>query len=410
MTPLEILEQWVEPLTGPLGDFLKETQVLATTHQNSVANFENLVADLTDAQAPDAFVGDAATSMVELAQEYLASEYALSGTVGTLAGPLAEGGAACATAVATIGEGVTTAASEAVEAEPLIQVTAVVDVAAAAQGELDPVNDVAEVGLTAITAIWIIGILVLLGAALFGAWWLWQNSMNDIASKPRPKLPRTPTAPVPPQAFHLTPQQEEMAKRLHADFGRTGLSLDDIREIIAENPNLTEAQLRALLAQYAKVVAANPNLVKQHGALAVFLLFIAVASYDAAKNGKYSTDPQQRVPVKGSLATGIEEAEAVLGALESGQLTWPVRPSGHPGSEVVDSKGQEWDVKAWRSPLPSDITKLLEKVRLRDIAPGEKIILDDRWLSDDDIKRLYQEIQKKGLGNKFIWWPKQPTP
>src|SRR5579885_308781 len=125
MNALEVLEQWVEPLTGPLGDFLKETQELATIHQNSVATFENLVTDLTDAQAPDAFVGDAATSMVELAQEYLTSEVALSGSVGALAGPLAEGGAACATAVATIGDGVATAAAEAAEAEPLIEVTAV---------------------------------------------------------------------------------------------------------------------------------------------------------------------------------------------------------------------------------------------------------------------------------------------
>lgn len=410
MTPLEVLEQWVEPLTGPLSDFLKETQVLATTHQNSVATFENLVADLTDAQAPDAFVGDAATSMVELVQEYLASEYALSGTVGTLAGPLAEGGAACATAVATIGEGVTTAASEAVEAEPLIQTTAVVDVAAAAQGELDPVNDVAEIGLTAITAIWIIGILVVLGAVLFGVWWLWHNSMNDIANKPRPRLPRTPTAPVPPQAFHLTQQQEEMAKRLYADFGSSGLSLDDIREIIAENPNLTEAQLRLLLSKYADVIKKNPNLVSKHGALAVFMTFIALAAYDPAHGGDYS---KRRPSKERQLPKGIDEAEAEMGVMEQGKIPFPLTPSLKPDYEGTDPTGKDWDVKSFYSSTPDgqvfDPSDALAKLQ-KDFDKGENVIIDDRNITPTETNELYKLLKSNGQDGKVIWWPNEPTP
>ncbi len=241
MNALEVLEQWVEPLTGPLGDFLKETQILATTHQNSVTTFQNLVADLTDTQTPDAFVGDAATSMLELMGEYTTAEFALSGTAGALAGPIAEGGAACATAVASIGGGVATAASEAADAGPLLEVTAVVDVAAAAQGELDPVNDIAEVGLTAISAWWIVGVLITLGAALFGAWWIWNNAMNNIANQARPHLPKTPAVPVPPQALNAIQQQE--LDTLIQEF--PDVSPDDIKALLLAG--FTPDEIRAIL-------------------------------------------------------------------------------------------------------------------------------------------------------------------
>ncbi len=119
MGALEILEQWVEPITRPLEDFLGETQILATTHQESVRTFNSLVQDLTDTNASDAFVGDAADSFVELTGEYLTSEIALSGTVGALAGPLAEAGSACAKAVTDIGGAVADTAATAPDVEVL---------------------------------------------------------------------------------------------------------------------------------------------------------------------------------------------------------------------------------------------------------------------------------------------------
>ncbi len=39
MGAIEILEQWVEPITGPLKDFRSATEELATNHQSSVARF-----------------------------------------------------------------------------------------------------------------------------------------------------------------------------------------------------------------------------------------------------------------------------------------------------------------------------------------------------------------------------------
>ncbi|MDQ2714513.1 MAG: hypothetical protein M3Z08_06375 [Chloroflexota bacterium] len=150
MGALEVLEQWVKPITEPLNDFLSETRALATTHQNSVTSFNNLVQDLTEGNASDTFAGDGASSFVELTGEYLTSEVALSGTTGALAGPLAEAGVACSTMVASVGEGVTAAVAAAPEVETLVEVTAVIDVTTAAQGGLDVPEDVVAAGATSL--------------------------------------------------------------------------------------------------------------------------------------------------------------------------------------------------------------------------------------------------------------------
>ncbi|HLG75101.1 MAG TPA: hypothetical protein VKX46_01730, partial [Ktedonobacteraceae bacterium] len=162
MGALEILEQWVEPITRPLEDFLGETQILATTHQESVRTFNSLVQDLTDTNASDAFVGDAADSFVELTGEYLTSEIALSGTVGALAGPLAEAGSACAKAVTDIGGAVADTAATAPDVEVLGEATAAVDASAVIQGGVDVPDDIVAGGLTLTTAEAVIGLLITL--------------------------------------------------------------------------------------------------------------------------------------------------------------------------------------------------------------------------------------------------------
>jgi hypothetical protein len=136
------------------------------------------------------------------------------------------------------------------------------------------------------------------------------------------------------------------------------------------------------------------------------MVFVNLASFDAAKGGNYD----KQIPVHGDLSTGIEEAEAVLGVAENGGLPWPVKPSGHPGSEAIDANGQEWDVKSWRSGgrPPFDLNKALLKVKT-EIAVKENVIVDIRQLSDKDAWDLYQAIKNAGLEDKVRWWPSQPS-
>ncbi len=258
MGALEILEQWVKPLTGPLQDFLNETQVLASTHQSSVNSFNNLVQDLTDTNAADAFTGDAANNFVEITGEYLTSEIALSGTPAALAGPLAEAGTTCATMVTGVGEGVTTAVAAAPEVDALVTVTTVVDVTTVAQGGLDVPEDVVAAGATSLTIWIVIGILTGLAIAIGIAWWAWHNSMNNIANSPMPKLPKTPTAPVPPQMSGLTPAQQHDLESLTAEFPNVnpddikglllaGFTADEIRALL--NGGFTHAQIQAIITR-----------------------------------------------------------------------------------------------------------------------------------------------------------------
>jgi len=240
---LEVLEQWVKPLTGPLEDFLNETQVLASTHQTSVNSFNNLVQDLTDTNVADAFTGDAANNFVEMTGEYLTSEISLSGTSAALAGPLAEAGTTCTTMVTGVGEGVTTAVAAAPEVDALVTVTTVVDVTTVAQGGLDVPEDVVAAGATSLTIWIVIGILTGLAIAIGIAWWTWQSSMNNIANSPMPKLPKKPTAPVPPQMSGLTLPQQHDLESLKAEF--PNVSPDDIKGLLLAG--FTADEIRDLL-------------------------------------------------------------------------------------------------------------------------------------------------------------------
>lgn len=256
MGALDVLEQWVKPITEPLNDFLSETQALATTHQNSVTTFNNLVQDLTDTNAADAFTGDGASNFVELTGEYLTSEVSLSGTAGALAGPLAEAGGACSTMVVSVGEGVTTAVAAGPEVETLVEVTAVIDVTTVAQGGLDVPEDVVAAGATSLSIWAVVGILIALGLAIATAWFYWQNAMNTVASTPMPKLPKTPTPPVPPQMSGLTPQQQKDLDDLIREFPNAnpddikglllaGFSADEIRAML--RAGFTHAQIQAII-------------------------------------------------------------------------------------------------------------------------------------------------------------------
>ena len=233
-----------------------------------------------------------------------------------------------------------------------------------------------------------------------------QSHQDQQKSTPAPTNSKKVTGP----ENSLTPAQEGLAQKLYNDYKSSGLSLDDIRKIIEDNPNLTEAQLRELLSQYAKVINANPNLVKKHGALAVFEEFIALAAYDAAHGGNYAL--RQPVANMPTLQPGIEEAMAEMGVMEDGQTPWPLTPSQDPSHDATDPTGQKWDEKSYRSVdtngNPYNPAKTAQKL-VKDINKGEKIIFDDSQLTQQEIDDTYNELKKNGTDKDVIWWPTKPT-
>ncbi len=50
----------------------------------------------------------------------------------------------------------------------------------------------------------------------------------------------------------LTPQQTKIAEELFKEFGNSGITLDDIRAIIANNPGLSKDQYRLLIEYYRR--------------------------------------------------------------------------------------------------------------------------------------------------------------
>jgi len=320
--------------------------------------------------------------------------------VGALAGPLAEAGSACAKAVTDIGGAVADTAATAPDVEVLGEATAAVDASAVIQGGVDVPDDIVAGGLTLTTAEAVIGLLITLALAIAYIIFLWQQTMNLIAGSPMPQLPKAPTV-TPPQ-MSLSPEQENLAQRLYADYGKTtGLTLDDIRDIIANNPKLTEKQLRALLDQYSTVIKNHPNLVKLAGGpLQLFLLFIQLA-YDPAK-----------ISPKANLAKGIHEAEVVLDLAEQGKLRWPIKRDPSGDAEIIDGNNQAWDIKSYTSGMnpPFNLEKALNAIKQELNIAHENVILDVSQLSPEDAKALYQAVQKEGWGGKILWWPAPPAP
>ena len=200
-----------------------------------------------------------------------------------------------------------------------------------------------------------------------------------------------------------------MADRLYNDYSYLGLSLDDIRAIIAENPNLNETQLRKLLNRYSDVIDNNPNLVEKYGVLTVFQEFIALAAYDSAHGGNYAI---RKPSVERELDKGMEEAVAELGVMEVGKVLWPIAPSTDTKYEGIDPNGQIWDVKSPRSATPNgkvfNADKAVKKMQ-RDFDEGENIILDDRYITLKEIQELYKRLRANGQDGRVVWWPTDPT-
>jgi hypothetical protein len=200
-----------------------------------------------------------------------------------------------------------------------------------------------------------------------------------------------------------------MAKGLFNDYSHLGLSLKNIRALLAANPNLSETQLRRLLDRYSDVINNNPNLVRKYGALAVFQEFIALSAYDPAHGGNYAV---RKPSVERQLRKGMEEAVAQLGVMETGKVPWPITPSTNTDYEGTDPTGQTWDVKAPRSTNPKgkvifDTAKEVNKMK-KDFDNNEKIIIDDRNITPEERKELYEQLKAHGNGSRVVWWPFTP--
>ena len=200
-----------------------------------------------------------------------------------------------------------------------------------------------------------------------------------------------------------------MEYKLYSDYRYLGLTLDDMRDIVAENPDLSEVQLRKLLDRYTYVIKNNPNLVKQYGELAVFKEFVSLSAYDPAHGGNYA---KRKPSIERDLDKGIEEAVAELGAMETGKVPWPITPSTDTRYEGTDPNGQKWDVKSPRLATPDgkvfNANDVLEGMR-KDFDNNENIILDDRNITSKEIQQLYELLKAKGLDSRVIWWPTNPT-
>jgi len=393
-----ILSDWFAPILHPFGGLSGHLNNVQQNHLYSLDTFQSLMAGLVATPELKGFSGPAATEAMQTLEEYLGTERALSSGIGLLE----EVGATTTTCLAEVDTAIETLAVAAEGEEVLLEVTAAVDVASVAQAGLDPFTDVPGIILTVIARALIIGALVTFGIAVYQAVKKWQGDVNQAGNKPVTHPPYLGSPGHGPQNS-LTPAQEDVAQRLYTEFAHLGLSLDDIRKIIEENPGLTEDQLRELIGQYGKVIADNPNLVQKYGALQVFLVFISLAAYDGAHGGDYA----KRIPITGSLAGGIEESQSILGVLENGDIPWPVTPDPSGDAEIIDANGQAWDVKAFRS-QNFNLEKAALKLQI-EFHSKENVILDTRWLSKEDAWKLYQKIASKGWSKNVRWWPTTPT-
>jgi hypothetical protein len=403
VSTLDTIRRWLFPVLGPFGELPTHLNAIQQNHLASLNSLEGIIGSLVETAPPDqAFVGTGANELIETVENYLRSERILSGGGTSVLDEIEE-------AVTTYGEDLEEAAenleTQTGGAEGITAVFLILALADVLQAGLDIFTDAITAVLGVIMTALYFAALVAFGWALFEATQTLINKLSQIGSQPQPSLPPHQASQTPPYNS-LTPEQEKLADKLHQVYGPLGLSLDDIRKIIEENPNLTEAQLRQLLAQYASVTRANPNLVKKYGALQVFLVFTALSAYDPAHKGNYPT----RTPVADQdLSKRMEEAETLLGAAEAGDLPWPLTPSTDPRYEATDANNQKWDVKAWRSGMKPrfNVNKALTTIQ-DEVGKGENVLINDTYMSVKDRDDLNQAIKAAGLESHVIWWPVSP--
>ena len=74
------------------------------------------------------------------------------------------------------------------------------------------------------------------------------------------------------------------------------------------------------------------------------------------------------------------------------------------------ASGQAWDVKGFRSSVPSGarggftVDTAIESVK-REIAAGEKVMVDTRNMTPEHVQQLQESVRTAGLDGHVLYWP-----
>lgn len=105
----------------------------------------------------------------------------------------------------------------------------------------------------------------------------------------------------------------------------------------------------------------------------------------------------------------MREREVGIGAEARGLVSGPILRDPTGAAEFIDSDGQAWDVKGFRSDFPPkaggfDLARDLGKVE-RELAAGHNVIIDTEKLDERDLEALKLEVERRGLGDRVVYWP-----
>ncbi|GCE30122.1 hypothetical protein KDA_56060 [Dictyobacter alpinus] len=256
MDTLNKLLDWMAPIIHPLDALRGHINTLADIHSNSVSQFNTLSRSLTAAEAgsDEAFIGEAAETMITQIEAYLKASALVGANTGAggagSIGLLEEAAVASETCVTELTAAAEVAVAEAGGESGLAEVAAGLDVGAAAQGGLDVPWDIVAAIVTAIEVGLIIGTLVKLGWDIYHAIKRWEKAMHNTANQPMPTLPPNPTpatvpvTPLPP--IKLNEEQQKRFEQLAKDF--PDIDPDFIKMLIKKG--LSDAQIREILVGF----------------------------------------------------------------------------------------------------------------------------------------------------------------
>lgn len=292
MSALSTIRRWVSPILDPLTDLPRHLNALQQNHVDSVQSFSTLMAGLV-ATTPSLgqFSGPAAEQATLTAEEYATAERLLS----SIGGPVDELSGlttTCTTEVETAAEdlAVTVADDSVIE-----EVAAGSDIAAVAEGGVNPIADAIALIADVILIITIGPKLIHFGEAIYDAVHKWLSGLDQINSRPQPKLPKlggSGQSPRPGSPMNqLTQEQQEALQRLKRDFPdippetlkellEAGFTEQEIRDMI--RAGFTNVQFKTLLT---RIQAAQANGTDQYGVTAAQLRDIATRVAAALNSG-----------------------------------------------------------------------------------------------------------------------------
>ncbi|HEY1349879.1 MAG TPA: hypothetical protein VGF67_09665 [Ktedonobacteraceae bacterium] len=219
MSVLDVVENWLSPITDPLKELPGHLDMMQQTHLNSLADFQSFMSDITvNAPPGEQWTGISAEEAAQWVQEYMACEQALSAPGATL--DLVA--VATNTAVSDVEVASETLAAAVADDTVITEVTAAVDVADVAQAGLDPVTDLAGLILTIVDIALYFSALAAFGWAIYQATQTLINALNQAGNQPRPKLPGQPVA------------LSQTAQKLAREYRQQGIDVDpqDIQDML----------------------------------------------------------------------------------------------------------------------------------------------------------------------------------